>query len=127
MIERFSVLPYMDHSPVSALPREAKKNTLSKNTHFQTKVWRSSPNEPEWRADVYLYDNVPGIIRRGVKHPVEREAGIVNNVVQLSVFPAKDTNKVVSISGLIADVQGTEQKKYLLNTGTYLMVASRIF
>ena len=64
---------------------EVKK--IGWNTDLETKIGSSSPNQPKRRAYVNLHDDVPGIVRRGMQHAVIGESGIVNDVVELSVFP----------------------------------------
>jgi len=42
--------------------------------YLDTHVGCSGADKPEWSADVNLLDDVPSIIRKGVKHLVVREA-----------------------------------------------------
>lgn len=56
--------------------------------YLETEVWRSLADEPEWRVDVDLHDDVECLVGGRVQHLVECEACVVDDVVNFSPFPA---------------------------------------
>ena len=58
-------------------------------TDLDPEIGRGGADESERCPYVYLDDDVPSVVRRGMQHAVVREARVVHDVVELPEFPGR--------------------------------------